>query len=218
MKATRRGREPAGARTALLEAGRELFALHGFDGTKVDRIAERAGVNKALISYHFGGKIGLYREIIAGAFGPLGSRLEEIAASPEPAEAAIRKMIETFAGLAREHPGFPPMILREILSEGRHLGPDLAPHLVRVFGSVRAIIARGNASGAFRPVDPLMTHLALTGSLMFFFATERFRAKLVEEARLPFPMPSSDDYVHHVEDLYLNGLRATGPTGERTKE
>jgi TetR/AcrR family transcriptional regulator len=51
------------SRAALLDAALTEFADHGFAGARVAAIAQRAGVNKQLISYHFGGKLGLYRAI-----------------------------------------------------------------------------------------------------------------------------------------------------------
>lgn len=47
-------------RAALLEAALEEFAAKGFAGTRVRDIAQRAGVSKDLVAYHFGGKDGLY--------------------------------------------------------------------------------------------------------------------------------------------------------------
>jgi TetR/AcrR family transcriptional regulator len=47
-------------RAALLDAALEEFAAKGFAGTRVRDIAERAGVSKDLVAYHFGGKDGLY--------------------------------------------------------------------------------------------------------------------------------------------------------------
>ena len=44
----------------LLAAGAELFSSHGYSATTVESVALKAGVNKALVSYHFGGKRGLY--------------------------------------------------------------------------------------------------------------------------------------------------------------
>ncbi|MBW8483880.1 TetR/AcrR family transcriptional regulator [Actinomadura parmotrematis] len=48
----------------LLDAALEEFAARGFAGARVQDIADRAGVNKQLISYHFGGKEGLYRALL----------------------------------------------------------------------------------------------------------------------------------------------------------
>jgi AcrR family transcriptional regulator len=48
-------------RQSLLKQAQELFSRQGFDGTSVKAIADAAGVNISLISYHFGGKEGLYR-------------------------------------------------------------------------------------------------------------------------------------------------------------
>ena len=47
-------------RAALIEAGLELFGARGYEGTSSRALADRAGVNQALIGYHFRGKKGLY--------------------------------------------------------------------------------------------------------------------------------------------------------------
>jgi TetR/AcrR family transcriptional regulator len=47
-------------RAALLDAALEEFAANGFAGATVRDIAQRAGVSKDLVAYHFGGKDGLY--------------------------------------------------------------------------------------------------------------------------------------------------------------
>jgi AcrR family transcriptional regulator len=62
-----RGRRPAGGtdtREAILVAARELFAEKGFERTTMRGVAERAGVDPALISYWFGSKDGLLVEAV----------------------------------------------------------------------------------------------------------------------------------------------------------
>ncbi|WP_067453028.1 TetR family transcriptional regulator [Actinomadura macra] len=51
------------SRRLLLDAALDEFSAKGFAGARVQDIADRAGVNKQLINYYFGGKEGLYREL-----------------------------------------------------------------------------------------------------------------------------------------------------------
>jgi AcrR family transcriptional regulator len=51
-------------RTRLLEAAAEVFAEAGYQQAKVRQICARARANIALINYHFGGKMGLYAEVL----------------------------------------------------------------------------------------------------------------------------------------------------------
>ena len=50
------------ARAAILDAAREQFAAHGFEGARMRAIARAAGVDPALVSYYFGSKSGLFME------------------------------------------------------------------------------------------------------------------------------------------------------------
>lgn len=51
------------ARESILKAAEAVFAEHGFDGASLRQVAARADVPVALVSYHFQGKLGLYREV-----------------------------------------------------------------------------------------------------------------------------------------------------------
>jgi len=58
-----RQRDADRSRQQLLDAAVAEFGAHGFSGARVSEIARRAGVNKQLISYYFGGKQGLYEAV-----------------------------------------------------------------------------------------------------------------------------------------------------------
>src|SRR4051812_35854570 len=72
---TQRERNPERSRARLLEAALEEFADKGYAGARVDAIARRAGLNKQLISHHFGGKEGLYRAVMESRLGRPGGEL-----------------------------------------------------------------------------------------------------------------------------------------------
>lgn len=204
-----RRRDAVATRDALLAAGTALFAEHGYAGVPVAAIAAKAGVNKAMINYHFGGKRGLYLAIVSATFAEIVASVERLAEAPRPAPEALRELVAVVGELVtRRHPHFCAMLLREVLAGGARLEPQLAEQPVRMLAAVQRLIARGVETGAFRPVDPLLTHLSLVGSLVFFFATERFRERVLAARRPPMKPPEPAAYVAHVQELFTRGLAA----------
>jgi len=59
-----RGRRGEHTREAILTAAEMVFAEHGFDGARIDTIAEVSGFNKTLIFRYFGDKLGLYAAML----------------------------------------------------------------------------------------------------------------------------------------------------------
>jgi TetR/AcrR family transcriptional regulator len=210
-----RRRDAAATREALLAAGTELFAERGYHGVPVRAIAEKAGVNKAMINYHFGGKRKLYLAILSATFSEIVARAESLADSPQPAPDLLRELVALVADMAaRRNPHFPAMMLREALAGGKHLEPEIIAYPLRVAEVMRRIVERGIREGAFRPVDPLLTHLSLVGSLLFFFATARLRERVFAEGRLRTKLPDAAGYVKHIQDLIIHGLAAHRADGQ----
>ncbi|HEY3101493.1 MAG TPA: TetR/AcrR family transcriptional regulator [Methylomirabilota bacterium] len=204
-----RRHDAAATREALLAAGAELFADRGYDGVPVTAIAQKAGVNKAMINYHFGGKRKLYLTIVSATFADIVARVEALADSRRPAPDVLRELIAAVGDLAtRRHPHFCAMMLREVVAGGKHLDPELIDKPARILGAVQRIVERGVADGDFRPVDPLLTHLSLVGSLVFFFATARFRERVLTARRPRIAPPAAAAYVKHMQDLLTHGLAA----------
>lgn len=66
-------------RKLLLDAARRAFARHGFEATKVDDIAEEAGVAKSLLSRHWPTKEALFLDLRGELYADLQSALQETA-------------------------------------------------------------------------------------------------------------------------------------------
>jgi AcrR family transcriptional regulator len=195
-----------------MAAGAELFAERGYDGVTVDALAERAGANKALISYHFGGKAGLYTAIVKSTFEAVAADMRGLRDDTRPADESLRACIRLIGQKVSRQPSLPRMLLREILSGGERLPDEVLPHFLAVFETVRSIVERGVRTRRFRRVDPAATHIGLIGSLMFFFSTARFRerklAALRKHLARPLHPPSNDDFIAHIEELMVRGLAA----------
>src|SRR5256885_4856659 len=121
-----RRRDAAATRDALLAAGTELFAERGYDGVPVWAIAQKAGVNKAMINYHFGGKRKLYRAIVSATFGEMVASVERLAESPPPAPGGLRELVRALGeNPTPRPPHFYSLLLRGVPAGRTHPDPGL---------------------------------------------------------------------------------------------
>ena len=97
-------RDPEATEEALLRAGAELFAEAGYDGVRVEALAKRAGVNKAMINYHFGGKRKLYLAVIQSAFTELSAQVEALQRSQRPAAELLERVHRRLRHAGRDAP------------------------------------------------------------------------------------------------------------------
>ena len=78
----------------ILEAAKKVFHCKGYDGARMQEIADEAGVNKSLVHYYFRNKDNLFQAVFEDAFASLIAKLNEIFFS----ELAFTAKIETFIG------------------------------------------------------------------------------------------------------------------------
>ena len=105
----------AETRSRILEAALREFAAHGLAGARTERIAEAAGVNKALLYYYFASKEQLYLaavEAIAGRM--LDSTLAVFARQATPGERILRMALNHFDRIWTQ-PEFQSLMQQEMM-------------------------------------------------------------------------------------------------------
>src|SRR5262245_66489899 len=110
-------KDPEARRQAILDAGLAVFAAQGFAATKLDDVAEKAGVAKGTIYLYFKDKQDLFEQIVRNAVLPVVARLEGVAKLPDlPTETVLKMMFDLFRtevlGTSRKH------VVRLVLTEG----------------------------------------------------------------------------------------------------
>jgi len=153
-------RDPERTRERILAAALREFSARGLAGSRVDRIARRARVNKRMLYHYFGNKDDLYREI-------LGRRLREgaaVVASPpdDPAE-----MLPYWFDLARRATDWIRLLEWEALEVG---GDPVVREAERrrVYGRGVARLRARQARGLFaRDLDPRHSLLSMAALAMF---------------------------------------------------
>ena len=155
-------------RAQIMAAAIDAIAELGYGQASLARIAERAGVSKGVILYHFDGKDDLIRALVGELSGKgqayLGPRLEA-----EPTGAGkLRSYIEgnlAFIGENRNH----VLATVEIALNGRSAdGSPLYDMSIREagVGALRELLAHFQGTGEFRAgFDPLVMALAIRAAL-----------------------------------------------------
>src|SRR5215472_16704193 len=132
-----RGGSTGNVRERLLHAARELFLRYGYRAVSSRQIGAAAGVNFAMIRYYFGGKPGLYREILQGLLPPQLTEFEEWA---EAGGTALPEILANLVHMWAANPWVAGFVLREVLVPGgpmrtmflREFPERLAPLVERV--------------------------------------------------------------------------------------
>jgi AcrR family transcriptional regulator len=196
----------ATSRERLVRAAAVEFAARGFDGAKVDRIAARARVNKAMLYYHFGSKRELYLDLVRDMVRTVGARARAIADGPGAAEDKLDSWIAAIVEEAAARPWFASIMLREIAAGAPHFDGHTFQLMNDVFVAVRDIIAQGQRDGVFRQVDPLLTHLTIMPPILIFFVRQRViaAARLTKELAEPRPV---EEFARHMQASVRGMLR-----------
>lgn len=188
-----RAARAAERREAIIEAAMDEFIARGYAATRLDDVANRAGVAKGTIYLHFEDKEALFQELIRTALVPLIGRL----AAPPPAGGSVRAALENFAQtFAREVVATRRGdIVRLIIAEGARF-PDVADFyyrevVARGIAGMGALIELGIARGEIRneglaqfpqivvaPAIVAVIWQGLFGRLAPLDATEMFRVHL----------------------------------------
>jgi len=115
-----RSRDADRSQLAILVAARDEFAQHGLGGARVDRIAERADVNKRLIYYYFGSKDDLFLAVLESTYADIREAEKNLHLTDLTPVEGIRRLTEFTWTYYIDHPEFPetPLVMEAYL-EGR---------------------------------------------------------------------------------------------------
>jgi TetR/AcrR family transcriptional regulator len=184
------------------------FAERGFAGARVDRIARRAHVNKAMLYYHFKSKQGLYRILLRRMFLLAAERLTVAAAGPDSPAAKLDRAIAGIAAFIEEQSFFPGIMMREVAEGGAHLDRETLTALAAVPRAFGAIIHEGVAAGVFRPIDPVFAYFTVLPPVIFYLAGARIRREISNLHVLDFPQLAPAEFVRHMQETVRRSLRS----------
>ncbi|MBW3069374.1 MULTISPECIES: TetR family transcriptional regulator [unclassified Actinomyces] len=188
-------RDAQATRRKILDAATEEFVAHGPDGTTMERIARRAGINKERVYNYFGSKPGLFAQV-------LREQLAE-GTGAVPLNATDAESLGDFAGRMFDYNLHHPQHVRLLMWEALSFGEEVPEESQRreVYASRTEAIAAGQTHGtvsgsisarslyfqllALAGYSAVMPQVArmVTGSTDDADSLARYRAEVVEAAR-----------------------------------
>lgn len=114
------GKKSEITKAKLVETAKELFLEKGFDGLKMQELADKAGMNKGLLHYYFKSKESLFKAIFSEAMSSIFEGASEILTSNKGIEFKLHALIDLYFEKLTANPGLPVFIISEI-----HKNPTL---------------------------------------------------------------------------------------------
>lgn len=192
------------SQSTILAAARDEFAEYGLGGARVDRIAERAGLNKRLIYYYFADKETLFQAVLEQTYRDIRDAEHQLKLLDLQPVEAVRRLVEFTWNYYLAHPEFLTLLNSANLHRARHLensqrAREMNSPLIAMLGE---ILERGRKDGSFRGgIDPLQLYVSIAG-LSYFYLSNNFTLSAIFGRDL-MTAKAQQERLSHMSDVIL---------------
>jgi TetR/AcrR family transcriptional regulator len=151
----------------IFDAAREVFIQKGLDGAKMQDIADRAGINKALLHYYYRSKEKLYEMVAKAVLNHSAPLLRGIIESDLALEEKITAFVNQYIGIVSKNHYLPLFLISEMNKHPDRFFDDILPKDFPKPEKFIAQVQEAVAEGRIRPIDP--RHLVVNTISMCVF-------------------------------------------------
>lgn len=199
-----RSRDADRSQQTILLAARDEFALFGLAGARVDRIAERADINKRLIYYYFKSKDDLFLAVLENTYADIRAAEQKLHLDEMDPVQAIRQLVSFTWHYYLDHPEFISLLNSENQHNAAHLKnsariQDMNSPLVQMLDTV---LQRGRSQSLFRDgVDPIQLYISIASICYFYLSNNQTLSAIFgRDLRAPKAMAQR---LSHMTDMVL---------------
>jgi len=98
----------------ILDAAKDVFQQKGMTGARMQEIADKAGINKALLHYYYRTKEKLFEKVFEIAFSLFIPKVKDVMGSDKPVFEKIEFFVDNYLELLRKHPYIPGFVISEL--------------------------------------------------------------------------------------------------------
>ena len=162
----------------ILIAARQVFVRKGYEGARMQEIADEAGINKALLHYYFRSKEKLFDKIFLEAFRNFWPSVkEELERGNGTVKSLIRAAVHSYTDLLMKMPFLPAFVIGEI-----NRSPERMEDLLLATGInpqfVLDVIQKGIDRGEVIPLEPRSLLINIVGLSLFPFISRPLLSRM----------------------------------------
>jgi len=208
-----RERDSSDPKKRILEAAISLFAQKGFAAVGVREIAAAAGVNIAMISYYFEGKVGILKEIMEEFFHRFFLVFEGLDDESKMPEACVRGLVHNIVNFVRENTELTMVSYNELPLDLPEIAELKAEKIAAMIQRINGLVLRLG----FDPSDIFVVAVAGPSLISTIFTNFRFRPVLKRVFRFKFDDAYYERYAETIATLFLNGIKGLAEEHKRKK-
>lgn len=203
---TTRRRDRAATQRALLQAGEDLFAQFGFSGVTLDMVARASGANKAMVSYYFGSKEGLYDAVIEALVGDVLASVEATLKTGSDPVKNFRRYIAALGQAFAERQSFCAILMREYIEGSMQEREIPFRQVLQFYQMTESFYKAGRKARLFRSFDVHQLHISIVGPLVHFVLTQRLRERALSKHAQDLSNPSIEVFTKQLARMILDGV------------
>ncbi len=165
--------------TEILIAAKEIFQQKGMAGARMQEIADKAKINKALLHYYYRSKQLLFEAVFKSAFTLLAPQLNKVLNDDSDLFEKIQKFTENYVSFVIKHPYLPNFVIQEL-----NKNPEFAQKLrsEKNFPSIdkfKLQVSDAIKQGIIKPIDAEQLFINIISLNIFPFIGEPLLMALV---------------------------------------
>lgn len=190
-------------RRRIIDAAVNVFSERGFFNSRVNDVAEAAGVAGGTIYLYFKNKDDLLISVFEDRMDTILDLLRTELAAEETTAARLRRFIEMHLELVERDRALADVLAVELRQSSKFVREYRAQKFYDYLGVAESILQEGVEDGTFRSnIDPKVYRRAMFGAL------DELTVMWVACAREDIPPPCSlEEAVEQVFNLFVSGLR-----------
>jgi len=190
----------------ILNAATDVFQTKGMDGARMQEIADKAGINKAMLHYYYRSKQKLFEAVFKTAISIMAPTLREIISKDEPLFDKIRHFTNGYISLISKHAYIPTFVIQELNRNPQILRDTFNKEFGDSFDKMKIQVKEMVEKGEIIPIKPEHLIMNVVAMSIFPFVAKPILKSVLQKDEKAYKI-LLEERKTHVADFVINAIK-----------